>query len=172
MRIAGPAIVGGITNDTGSNRIEFDVSAAGQQVPVGIDDARSKSPFPKRSGALMPVVEPSNKASSERLHRAAKGLVCRRRDQQMDVIRHQHIGMHRKLVLARDFRKPVQIATMISIVDEDRLPVVSSLYDVVRLSRRHVPRKPRHQRPDEKRGLTPFFQISPMVKSRRCSLIA
>jgi hypothetical protein len=46
--VAGPPIVAGISNHSGSYRVQFDVSQAGEEVSVFLDEAVTSPPLEKR----------------------------------------------------------------------------------------------------------------------------
>jgi hypothetical protein len=81
----------------------------------------------------MAPVEPRDVAPAERLHHRAQavGAVARRREQ-VHVVGHQHVGVdvdaghEARLAQMRAPRLPILV------VDEDRLPVVPDLHQVVR----------------------------------------
>jgi hypothetical protein len=57
-----------------------------------------------------------------------------RRDQQMDVVRHQDVRMHLTAVLATELRQEVHIEVSIDIVDKAGAAVITAMDHVVRIS--------------------------------------
>src|SRR5690606_3874507 len=53
-----PAIVAGPADHVGAHGIQLDVTHAGEQVSLRVDEAGMKATFPKRAAALVTIIEP------------------------------------------------------------------------------------------------------------------
>jgi len=49
----------------------------------------------------------------------------------MDMVRHQHIGVHRHGMSSRSLLQQQQVAPIVERIDKDRLAIVTPLNDVV-----------------------------------------
>jgi hypothetical protein len=71
-------------------------------------------------------------ASAERLHGARQAVGIARRHQQVDMVGHQDIGVHRAATFGGGRREPVAIAGVVVIGEENRGAIVAALDDVQR----------------------------------------
>src|SRR5690606_14753456 len=85
-------------------------------------------------GSAMAVVEATHVGASDALHHARHTLGGGRREQQMEVVVHQHPRVHRHLVGAGVLEHQCHEQLTIGVVDHDGLPVVATLDDVVRVA--------------------------------------
>ena len=68
--VAGPRVIGGISCHAGSDRIEFDVAVAGEQIAVSVGQRGFEATFPQCAGASVARVEATDIAAAYRLHHA------------------------------------------------------------------------------------------------------
>ncbi len=66
---AGPSIIRGVINQACSYRVEIDISITAQAITLAVDYRTLKPTFPQRSASAIGLVDVSNVASAERLHR-------------------------------------------------------------------------------------------------------
>src|SRR5438105_7206695 len=78
----------------------------------------------------MAAVEVLDITLAEIAHERRAALRVARREKQVDVIRHQAIGVQRALRLGREIAKVKQVDEVIAVFPETRLPVVTALNDV------------------------------------------
>jgi hypothetical protein len=68
-----------------------------------------------------------------------------RRQQQMHMVRHQDMGVDLAAVFSRRSSKPIAIAIIVLLVEEDGLTIVATLDDMQRLIRQEITPEPRHR---------------------------
>ncbi len=81
---------------------------------------------------MMCLVDMVHVAPADRLHHAGHGIVALRRHQEVYVIAHQHIGVYIAAAIRRSALQAIQIKEIVLVIKETRLPVVSTLDDVLR----------------------------------------
>ncbi len=64
--IARPDVAAGLADHARTDRIEFDVAVAAQQVIVGLHRAGLEAAFPKRAGAAVAIVDVADVATPQR----------------------------------------------------------------------------------------------------------
>jgi hypothetical protein len=79
----------------------------------------------------MAPVEPDHVTPTQSLHQPAERGRFVRRQQQVNVIRHQDVGMHGHLMCRRKVAQQSEKALAVGGVAKDLLPVVAALDDVV-----------------------------------------
>jgi hypothetical protein len=159
--IAGPAILARMTYHSGAHGVQLDVAMTDHQICIAVDRRCAISPFPQGSGAAPRIVHVAHIATAERLHRARKAFGALRRQQQVDVVGHQHVGMDVAAVFPHGGQQPSQENFAILVRMENRLPVVAALDHMQRLFRHKVAAKPSHESSirsqfTPKSTLTPF----------------
>jgi hypothetical protein len=88
-----PWIVLGSLDDARTDRVELDVSTAGEQVSIGADHHGAIPAFPKCAASPPANVDGSHESPPNRLHHSGRSAFILRRDQEVDVIGHQDIRM-------------------------------------------------------------------------------
>jgi hypothetical protein len=83
-------------------------------------------------------------AAAHGLHQLADTPCPRRRHQQVDVIRHQDVRVHRTLVTLTGFSYTLEVEAIVLIAEERSTPVNTSLDHVLRLTGEKVPWLTRH----------------------------
>jgi hypothetical protein len=76
----------------GPERIELDIAHAGEETSLGIGSPCSDT-FPQGLCASVDLVDVIHVAPTERLHHLRNPAFLHMRDQQVDVVGHQHIGV-------------------------------------------------------------------------------
>jgi hypothetical protein len=132
MREARPRIIVRCRNHSGSHRIELDIAAACEQVPVRIDNHRLESTLPQRPAPSVSLVDPTHITSTESLHHAARPVDIARRDEKVHVIGHEYVGMDVAPASAAGRVQRVPVFHVVFRREEDGLPIVSSLDDMQR----------------------------------------
>src|SRR4029078_7017919 len=82
-RMAGPGEFGGLCDHRCPDRIQLDISMAGENVALAADEARRVAAFPQWCGASMPGVEFGDIESANSLHHPRNGAGCFRRGEQV-----------------------------------------------------------------------------------------
>jgi len=132
--ITGPAVIGGIGNDARPDRVEFNIAAASEKIFVRADGAGFEATFPQGPRAVMPLVYISCLTTGESFHESRKIVyVISRLDDQMNVIRHEAIGIYPALVNVFPFLKRGEVIQEIAFGGENGLPVVAALYYMMRV---------------------------------------
>jgi hypothetical protein len=102
VRVANPESV---TNPR-PHRAQLDIAHVRQDIVIFLRQARTKPPHPKRPATPVSPVEILHIALPHRLHQPPGAIRRIRRNQQMHMIRHQHIGMDVAAVLSRILTQP------------------------------------------------------------------
>ena len=112
--------------------IELDVSIAGEDVGVVPGDAGAEPAFPRRAGATMEFVDPADVAAAETVHQPRRRRGARRREQQMDVIGHEDIGVERAAGLGGDLGEIGEVGAPVGVVEEAGLAIDAALDEMDR----------------------------------------
>lgn len=91
--IAGPSIVTRRGDHTRTDRIELDITHAGEQIVITRDQASFVASFPKRAAFPVRMVHIHNVVTADMLDQSADGFGILRGDHQVDMIGHQHVGV-------------------------------------------------------------------------------
>lgn len=129
--IARPAVVARIAHHAGPYGVEFDVARTQQEIPLFLDDAGLEAALPQGSGTPVGPVDVLHVAAAYRLHQAAGSIGRFRRDQKMNVVGHQHIGMDGAAVIGSRFLQPMEVAVIVLLGEETRLPIDAALHEVL-----------------------------------------
>lgn len=121
-----------VRHHRGTQRIEFDVAMALQEMRVIGDQAGLVATFPQGAGAMVGPVYMTHVTPAECLHHAADATDVGRRHEQVDVVGHQHVRMDCAAFAQRDFIEVVQIAPIVAGREEAGLAIVAALDDVLR----------------------------------------
>ena len=141
---AGPEVVAGGGHQACADRIHFYVAAALEEVSLRIDQRRSIAALPQSACATMTVVEVPHVPASERLHHASRRPCFPRADEQVRVIRHEHVCVDRATRTLADIQKYGEKAQAVPVVDEAPDAVVSPLEHVKYVTREHCTRRTWH----------------------------
>jgi len=95
------------------HRIQLDIAMAGQQVFLGLDEARLEAPLPDCATALVKTVHILRVAPSEGLHQPGDSIGVQWCEQQMHMIGHRHIRVNGAAIFLRTQPQPVQIEPVI-----------------------------------------------------------
>jgi hypothetical protein len=130
--VAGPAVEGRIGHHAGTDRIEFDVALAQQQVGLGLHQRGLVATVPQGAGAPIGVVDilyvPA--ADRDQYLRHTHGLL--RREQQVNMIGHQHVGMQLAPLTRQRLTQPAEVGGSVLVFEKARRPVVAALDNVQR----------------------------------------
>ena len=91
---ARPAVLVRRRDQARAHRVQLDVAHAGEQVPPRLKRQRFDALLPERAAALMRLVGVARVALGKRAHQARGAFRPRRRQQQVHVVAHQHVGVH------------------------------------------------------------------------------
>lgn len=75
-----------------------------------------------------------HKASADRLQHLAEAISLLRRHQQMDMVRHEHIGMNLTRMLLPSRAQRIEVKKIVILAEKDITSVISPVDDVLRLS--------------------------------------
>jgi len=132
VRATRPGESHGIIGHAGAYRVEVDVTAAAQRVVVAADEAGLVTTFPQGAGAPVASIELADVLTSEFLHQARHRTDLRWRDEQVDVVVHEHIGVQNDTRVEQGLAQQMQIAPPITVIEEAKQPIVAALDDVLR----------------------------------------
>ena len=85
-------------NHPRSNGVQLDITHQCQQIAFTVDHGRPIASFPKRSASLVGKIEILHIAPSNGLKHLAVAVLAFRRGEQVDMVAHPDIGMHRQAV--------------------------------------------------------------------------
>ena len=118
-------------DDPGSNRIEVDVSAYFEEVPVLFHDLAMETSLKEMAGATMPPVEVTGIASIEILHPRGE-IGFRGLDEEMIVIPHENERVQSPSIRLDRPPQPVKPSLTVRVVEHDvllRIPARSNMVD-------------------------------------------
>lgn len=124
---ARPAIIARPRHHAGAHRIELDVTLAGQQVVLGLHRRRAEAALPQRTAAPVCAVDILRMLLPDLLHQRGAALLVLWRQQQMHMVGHQAESMDRAAGALGRHMQYIEIAAIILVGEEDRLPVVAAL---------------------------------------------
>ena len=130
VAMARPCVVTGVLAEPGTHRVELDVLIADAQVTLGGDVLGDVAPLPQAAGALVQLVEISDIADVEQVHRLRQRRFVGRRHEQVDVVAHQDVAVHRASVLVGRIDQKFEVMVAIVVTKEDRAAVITALYHV------------------------------------------
>ena len=131
MPVAAPAILAGVLHHRGANRVEFDIAHAGEQIGFGLHHAGFIAPFLKAAGATIAAVDVLHVASADGLHELGDSILVFWRDQQVNVVGHQGIGMDVAVPIDSRFFQPVEVEVIILLGKETGRSIDSALNNVL-----------------------------------------
>ena len=88
VSVTTPGIVFGVFYHTRTNRVEFDIATAGQQVILAVYDSRTIATFPGSTGAPMALVIVLYEVTANRLQGSRNTVQVARAGQNVHMIRH------------------------------------------------------------------------------------
>src|SRR5262249_3131799 len=130
--ITGPGIVPWVLHHVRPYRVELDIPHACQEVRLGLHQARPVAPFPQRPSALVCRINVVDIPTPNGLHDLGNTVRALWRHEQVDVIGHQDIRLHRSSVPRCGLMETRQIEAIIVLMKEDGLPIMPALDDVLR----------------------------------------
>lgn len=132
--VAGPAVLAGVGDHVGAHGVEFDVALAGEKIVLGLDGTGLVAAFPEGAAALVVAVDVLDVAPAERLHEAGGPVGGAGRDEQMDVVGHEDVGVDDAAPVGSRFLEPVEVAVIVLLGEEAGLAIDASLDEVLRNS--------------------------------------
>ena len=128
--IAGPRILRQMFNHVRANWIELDVAIAAKEVVFFLRQARLETSLPERAATAVVPIDVLNVALPESFHHLARTGRCSRCREQVDMVRHQPIGVDGTLALLGVLVEPAEVRLIVLIGVETGLAVVAPLDDV------------------------------------------
>jgi hypothetical protein len=92
----------------------------------------------------MEIVDPPDIAAAKAIHQPRGPLGAGRRQQEVDVVGHQDVGVDRATDIGGDLREIVEIGAPIGIVEEAGLAIDAALHEMDRHAGKHEARPARH----------------------------
>lgn len=133
-------------NHAGTNRIEFNIALAGQQIAFLLYQTGAETPFPQSAATPIGAIHILHIALPQRLHQRAHTVGGWRRHQHMHMVGHQDISVNPATGLVGVFFQPVEIEAEIFIGNKADLPVVAPLDQMQRDTGEHQARAAGHQK--------------------------
>jgi hypothetical protein len=133
--VTGPWVLPRMGDEPRPYRIHLDVTVAGEQVSLAVNQRCSIASFPQRPGSTVTVVEIAHVAPADRLH-GSRDASCRPGShQQMHMIRHQDIRVNGAAIATAGIGEALSKDEIILVPREDRTAIVPALNYVQRLFR-------------------------------------
>jgi hypothetical protein len=129
---AGPAIGRRIIRHACPHRVEFDIAVAAQHIIFAVDQTRLVTTFPERAGASVAAIEQRHIVPPQPLHHLCDRTGCGRREQQMDMVVHQHIGVQLAAACMQRIFEQMQVAQSVAVIQKAGQAIVAPLHDVLR----------------------------------------
>ena len=111
--------------------VQLDVSHAGQEIRVRIDDRRPVSPLPKRAGSLISGIEAHGVIAYRLLHHPRHSTAVDRCCKDVHMIRHQDERVNRYAVSFSRYAQERQVRIPVLVVEKRWLAIVASLHEVL-----------------------------------------
>jgi len=92
----------------------------------------------------MEIVDPPDMAAAKAIHLPRGPLGAGRRQQEVDVVGHQDVGVDRAADIGGDLREIVEIGAPIGIIEEAGLEIDAALQEMDRHAGKHETRSARH----------------------------
>jgi hypothetical protein len=105
---------------------------AQQQVGFGLDQRGLVAAVPEGAGPPIDVVDVLHVPAADRDRHLPHALGLFRRQQQMDMVGHQHAGVQPAALAHQCLVQPTEVGTPVVVVEEARRAVVAALHDVQR----------------------------------------
>ena len=111
--------------------IELDIAIAAKQVGFRVDEAGLVAALPQRAAAAVSRIEGRDICSPQFSHHARDSPCGFRRNQQVHVVAHQHIGVDPAAVARSGLTQHPSISAAVVIIEEARHPIVAPLDDML-----------------------------------------
>ena len=128
--VAGPAVVARIGHHRGAQGVQFDIAVAVHEVVAIVHHAGLVATLPQRAAAVVGVVDVADVAAAQRLQRARQRVWSFRGQQQVDVVRHQHVGVHRAAFAQRGLPQEGAVAEVVRLGEKETKNGVRFTYPV------------------------------------------
>lgn len=129
--VARPTVVARVGDHGRAQGIEFDVAVAVHQVVAAVHDAGFVAPFPECAGTVVGLIDVADVPSPERLQGPRDGACALRGEEQVHVVRHQHVGVHRTAFALGDLLQFPPVAEVVGFGEEAGLAIVATLHDML-----------------------------------------
>jgi hypothetical protein len=145
MTIAAPWILTGSGDDSSSDGIEFDITAARQEIRIRFDWAGMKTSVPDRSTTPLEEIDAASVPAREPFHKQTETIgSIYRIDDEMDMVRHQAECIHFAGKFGFQLAQQFKIELIVGPLNEYRRPIVAPLNNVMGIIRQHDARRSRH----------------------------
>jgi len=130
--VTAPAVLAGVLHHASANGVEFDVTHAGEQVGLGLDQAGFVAAFPQTASAFVAAVDVLHVAPSDCLHEFGCAGLGLGRDQQVNVVGHEYVGVNNTVPIGSRFLQPVEVAVVVLLGKKTGLSVDAALNNMLR----------------------------------------
>ncbi len=116
--------------------VEFNVAHAGQKISLAINQGCFVPTFPQRTGTPVSLIHVSHVGPPQVLHEMSHAMLRHGRDEQVNVIGHQDVGVQPAMVAPSGFFEIVEISPVVGVRVEARLTIIAPLDNVLRDARK------------------------------------
>jgi hypothetical protein len=118
----------------GTDRVHFDIALAGEEICLLLNNAGTEPALPECSTAFIDAINVLYVPLAKALHEIACTFLVLWRQQKVDVVGHQSIGMYRTVCAAGIVLQPLQVKAVVFIGEKACLAVVAALNEMQRYS--------------------------------------
>ena len=128
--VACPAILGGVMDNSGPDRVHLDVAVASEDIAGFLNQAGAEAAFPEGAGTLVCPVDVLHLTLTQDFHQQGSTFLPFGRNKQIHMIGHEAPGLQAAMMLFGLLRKNIQVTGVIALVEKTGSSVVASLDDV------------------------------------------
>ena len=128
--IARPAVIMRMPHPARPHRVEFDVAVTRQKIRLALGETRAEASFPQGAAARVCAVDVLPIALTEVLHHQGGAVGFFWRQQQVDMMGHQHLSVNRAAEARGELSQFVEIAVVIFFCLETNRAVIATLDDM------------------------------------------
>ncbi len=144
--VAGPAVIARMTDHLRPHGIQLDVAVTGQHIVLFLRHPGSKASLPQRPAAPIGTIDVLHIALAQVLHQQRSAVGFLRREQQVHMVGHQHVGVDRAAELRCILGQTLQVKYVVFVGEEAGVAVVTALDQVQRNTGKRNARAAGHTR--------------------------
>ena len=145
---------------------KVDISHAGQEVSLGLEDRRAVATFPQRAPPLVASVESRDVHAADTLHESGQRCLRAGRQEQLHLTGQQRVGVDGNLVLAGLLADDAEHVEIVCLLSESGLCCQRALHNKVRQTRDAQPGQAGHGRSVQAAQVEQTFMLVQRVAVR------